>query len=173
MARNRPTGPIGSYPEVAAEEQPPVPTVDPPTTASAEGSAGGVVPGPAELPAPARLIFRGNTKPLVEVIALDFPFEWEGRLVDSVTVRRLTVAEVAEAVDQDEFEQHGIWAVFAAQCGLPVAVLRGMIEDDGARVMDANHRFLPRAFAAIVAHAENAATASVRTPASGAATSPG
>ncbi|MDC7787374.1 phage tail assembly protein [Rhodoplanes tepidamans] len=125
-------------------------------------------PAPAAArPLPAeRLAFKGRARE--EVIALDWPFERDGNVVETITVRRLTVAEVAEVVDSGALAEHGLWAVWAAQAGLTVGELRGLDEDDGGRVTEACNRFLPRVFAATLAGTADAATSSGPTSATGA-----
>ncbi|RAI31234.1 hypothetical protein CH338_26205, partial [Rhodoplanes elegans] len=121
-------------------------------------------PLPAE-----RLKFAG--RPREETITLDWPFERDGAVVETVTVRRLTVAEVAEVVDSGALAEHGLWAIWATQAGLTIGELRGLDEDDGQRVTEVADRFLPRAFAA-VSGGSSAANGSAVSPPSGAATSP-
>lgn len=164
-----PNKPIDAYPPVAPTEQPVLPPVDPdgavpvPPAADAEQAA----PLPVE-----RLAFRPGAKPLSEDVLLDWPFEWQGRVVDRVTVRRLTVAEVGDLADSGDLQRLGMWAFYAAQTGLPAGVLRGLIEDDGDRVTDANRRFLPSAFAATLTRLDDAAISSSPTTTSGEPTSP-
>jgi len=91
----------------------------------------------------ARLVFTGSAAWSKEVL-LDFPFEWEGRVVDTITVRRLTTAEMGEVVTRtgEGFDQ---WDVFAAMTRLPAAVLRGLEAGDGDAVTGVAWDFLPRA----------------------------
>jgi hypothetical protein len=155
------------------------PVIPPPGSPDAARRAGAasaapVQAAPVAAPLPLeRLAFTGGRKPATETVPLDFPFERDGVLIEAVTVRRLTVADVADAVDGPDYAQHGIWALYAAQAGLPIGVLRGLDEDDGDRVLEVARRFLPRVFAAILAVTADAATSSMPTPESGAATSPG
>lgn len=79
-----------------------------------------------------------------EVIGLDYPFTWEGREITEVTVRRLTVGEVNTLLDRVATEKIRTMDIFAIMCGLPAAVLRGLDDDDGRRVMEVANRFLPR-----------------------------
>ena len=91
----------------------------------------------------ARLVFTGTAAWSKEV-PLDFPFEWEGRVIDTITVRRLTTAEMGEVVTRagGGFDQ---WDVFAAMTGLPAAVLLGLEAGDGDMVTEVAWDFLPRA----------------------------
>lgn len=162
-----PTKPIESYPDVRPEERPALPPVDPagaPTTAAAADA----VPLPAE-----RLAFRPRAgKAAEETVPLDYPFERDGVVIDSITVRRLTVAEVAEVADAGDAKALGMWAFYAVQTGLPVGVLRGLDEDDGDRVVEVARRFLPRAFRAMLNRSDGEETSSSPSPEPGAATSP-
>lgn len=75
-------------------------------------------------------------------IPLDFPFEWEGRVVDTITMRRLTVAEAGEMVDALP-EDFDFWDFYSLMCDLPAAVLRGLIDADGKKVSEVGYDFLP------------------------------
>lgn len=112
-----------------------------------EGGAAPAAEGPQHSPAKgketARLAFAGGAVWSKDV-PLAFPFEWEGRVVDKITVRRLTTAEMGDVVarsgqDFDQFD------VFAAMTGLPAAVLRGLEAGDGDEVTGVAWDFLPRA----------------------------
>ncbi len=106
----------------------------------------------AELPvAPARpaatktvatLDFTGG-KPWERHVPLDFPFVWEGREIATITVRRLTTAEMGAIVERHgaDFDQ---WDIFAVMTGLPAAVLRGLESGDGDAVTEVAYDFLPR-----------------------------
>lgn len=93
-------------------------------------------------PVAARLEFVGD-KAWTKVVPLEFPFRLNGEIVSSVTLRRLTTAEIGEVVDRlgDKF---GRWDLVAAMAGLPVEVLRGLEGGDGDEVMEAGFGFLPR-----------------------------
>ncbi len=82
--------------------------------------------------------------PTVE-IPLQYSFVLDGRTVDAIIVRRLTVAEVGDVVDQlpDDFDNFDI---FAHMTGLPAPVLRGLVDVDGQALVDAGYDFLPLAF---------------------------
>lgn len=165
-----PNKPIDDYPVVAEGDKPVVPPVEPGASLAAAVPADAPADVRAPLPAE-RLTFRPGKKPLSETIELEYPFEWNGELVESITVRRLTVAEVADIADVD-FERFGLWAIYAAQAGLPVGVLRGLVEDDGDRFTAVSRGFLPRAFAVTLTTLAAGETPSSPTPASGAPTSP-
>jgi hypothetical protein len=90
----------------------------------------------------ATLAFTGG-KAWSKVVPLDFPFEYEGRTVAEITVRRLTTAEMGEVASRhgDELDQ---WDIFAVMTGLPAAVLRGLEAGDGDEVTGVAYDFLPR-----------------------------
>lgn len=93
------------------------------------------------LPPPAKLNFVGG-KAWSTAVPLDFPFDLEGRVVEEISLHRLTTAEMGEIVDRlgTTFTR---WDMVAAMSGLPVEVLRGMEAGDGDRVMEAGIHFLP------------------------------
>lgn len=92
---------------------------------------------------PAKLNFVGG-KAWTKTVPLDFPFEYEGRVVSEITVHRLTTAEMGDVVDRlgTAFTR---WDLIAAMAGLPVEVLRGLEAGDGDAVMEAGIDFLPKA----------------------------
>lgn len=104
-------------------------------TATADAS-----PAPT-LPPAAKLNFVGG-KAWTTAVPLDFPFDLAGRVVEEVSLHRLTTAEMGELVDRlgTTFTR---WDMVAAMAGLPVEVLRGMEAGDGDRVMEAGIHFLP------------------------------
>ncbi len=110
-------------------------------SSNAEGSTGTPTP-PAPVKASASLVFTGG-KTWSKDVPLDFPFEWDGREVTSITVRRLTTAEMGDVVGRagSNFDQ---WDVFAAMTGLPADVLRGLEAGDGDAVTGVAWDFLPR-----------------------------
>jgi hypothetical protein len=141
----RPTRPVEAYPPADPTELPPPP---PP---GAEGEAAAIAASPASAKAAER--------PRAEVASLRFldpgalsravplahPFEHEGGVVDVVTVRRLTVAEVGAVMERyGADDQIELFDFYAAMSGLPAAVLRGLIDDDGAEVVAAARPLLPR-----------------------------
>lgn len=81
------------------------------------------------------------------LIPLEYPFERDGGVVDSITMRRLTVIEVGEVFDAlpEDFDFYDIYAVMADQ---PAAVLRGLIDVDGEKIAEIGYSFLPRRFRA-------------------------
>ncbi len=110
-------------------------------SSNAEASTGASTPS-APVKASATLVFTGG-KTWSKAVPLDFPFEWDGREVTSITVRRLTTAEMGDVVGRvgADFDQ---WDVFAAMTGLPADVLRGLEAGDGDAVTGVAWDFLPR-----------------------------
>jgi len=113
-----------------------------------DASAG---PAPAAAAAPAagrpqvaRLKFVGG-KPREASFDLEQPFEWEGGLVERITVRSLTVAEVDALVDTLP-ERFNFFEIYAGMCGLPAEVLRGLDDADGTRLAEVARPFFPRRF---------------------------
>jgi hypothetical protein len=138
-----PDRPLAEYPVVPPEELP----VAPPA-----GALGEPAPTPdaaPALPQPKRdevaaLQFL-EPAAIERVVPLAFGFVHEGQEVRSVTVRRLSVAGVGAVMEKfgpdDDID---VYAFYAAMTGLPAAVLRGMIDDDGAEVIAAARPMLPR-----------------------------
>jgi len=87
----------------------------------------------------------GNRPPLPVAVPLEYPFERDGVLVETITLRRLTVIEVGEVLDAlpENFDFYDIYAAMADQ---PAAVLRGLIDVDGEKVAEVGYSFLPRRF---------------------------
>jgi hypothetical protein len=97
-------------------------------------------------PAVAALEFVGEKKPRVE-IPLAYPFRWNGVVVETIVVRRLTVAEVGAfwdgLPDDGSYERSDLYGVM---CGLPGEVIRALPDVDGLRVTEVCFDFLPRVF---------------------------
>ncbi len=103
------------------------------------------VPKAVSRPAPevASLTFVGANKPFRE-IALRFPFEWEGRRVDTITVHRLSVQQLGDFFETlPDDGAYDRMAVYGLMCGLPAAVIRALPDADGAAVTGACFDFLP------------------------------
>lgn len=94
-------------------------------------------------------------------VALRYPFEWGGREVRTVAVRRLTVAEFGAIVGERDVADLTLYDFYAAMTGLPADVLRGLIDEDGDEVSGACGPFL---------HPIIRAAFSVQIPESGGAT---
>lgn len=144
MPDHRPDKPLESYPEA---ELPPVPPE------GARGEAPAVAAAPIAAPAPrpeaARLDFLDPAAMTADV-AFVYPFRLDGREVRGCTIRRLTTAEVGAVIEAiPEGEAYDLYAFVSAMTDLPAPVLRGLIDDDGAEVLERARPFLPRAVAAI------------------------
>lgn len=75
-------------------------------------------------------------------VPLKYPFRLEGAVIDQITVRRLTIGELEVLVSGANGLSY--MAVYAVMTGLPVEVLRGLIDEDGDAVTEAAYDFLPR-----------------------------
>jgi len=78
------------------------------------------------------------------VVPLKFPFRFRGAVVDSVTVRRLTIGQVSSLVGRVGGGEVSTFDIYAQMTALPAPVLRGMISDDGTAVTNVAYGFLPR-----------------------------
>lgn len=76
------------------------------------------------------------------VIALDYPFRLDDKLIEAIEVKRLSMRAVSDLVATDRHRD--LYEIYAEMTGLPAAVVRGLDADDGDRVMEAGWRFLPR-----------------------------
>lgn len=78
-------------------------------------------------------------------VALRHPFRLDGRVVDSVEVRKLSAGEVGRIVgDRGQDDRIELYEFYAVMTGLPASVLRGLPDDDNGAVVDAARPFLPR-----------------------------
>lgn len=135
---SRPTRPIQEYPQVSADEMPPVPPVLPdepeaPAPAAPPAAA-------AAAPAVADLDFVATRSALV-------PLKWpyrrgDGTLVSEIVIRALTLAQMGELGTAGRLGD--LYEVYGAMCGVPAAELRGLDADDGSEVVDRAYPFLPR-----------------------------
>lgn len=80
------------------------------------------------------------------VVPLRHPFRRNGEIVRDITVRRLTVGEVGDLIDDRPGDMPDFFDIYAVMTGLPAAVLRGLIDIDGEMVAGACYDFLPRYF---------------------------
>ncbi len=82
------------------------------------------------------------------VVPLNFPFDHPdyGRVTE-ITVRRLSVGEVGELIDNLPKGQPDNFWIYARQTGFAEEVLRGLVDIDGEAVTDVCFDFLPRVFA--------------------------
>ncbi len=82
-------------------------------------------------------------------IALAFPFRLDGVEIRTLTARMLSVGEMRDVgVGMEETGDDDVDVVYAAMVGLPVEVLRGLMDEDLDRVVTACAPFLPRAMQA-------------------------
>ncbi len=96
-----------------------------------------------ETPAVPKIEFAPNDRPRFRDVPLDFPLLVDGETVDTVTVRRLTAAEVGEMQDAmgvDGFQFERLMAAFTDQ---PQEVLDALDQDDFAEVSETVLDFLP------------------------------
>ncbi len=102
-------------------------------------------------PLMAVLEFIGEKKPFVE-IPLTYPFRWDGRDITTIVVRRLTVQQIGDYVDDlGDAADLDRMAIYGLMTGLPAAVLRSLPDPDGTEVTNCCFNFLPRMFGGGVA----------------------
>lgn len=80
----------------------------------------------------------------VKTIPLSFPFRLDGRVVSEIKVRRLRIGDVDRFIQKARGNGFSTFDVYAEMTGFPVAVLRGLVDEDGDSVTDACFSFLPR-----------------------------
>lgn len=117
--------------------------VTPPAGAPDHRPESGAAAGAAFAPAAEALDFLDPAAG-AKTIPLGFPFRHAGAEIRSIRIRRLTVTEVAAWAKENAAGRADAFDLYAAMAGLPAAVLRGLEADDGARLMEAAHDFLPR-----------------------------
>jgi hypothetical protein len=115
-------------------------------TEALDNSQPDVGQSPAEKPEVAALDFLSDAGTREVAITLDHPFRFDGRDIRTIKVRKLTVVEVAEVSGRAGRTGFDIYEIYAAMTGLPAAVLRGLLDDDGEAVIGKAYDFLPRAF---------------------------
>ncbi|QFT70681.1 hypothetical protein FIU93_28110 [Labrenzia sp. THAF35] len=96
----------------------------------------------------AELDFLSEPDTRVSRVPLEHAFTWEGKKVDAIYVRRLTVAQVGQLASKLQSGAFDRYDIYAAQTGFPAAVLRGLMDDDGDAVTERCQDFFPRAFRA-------------------------
>lgn len=91
-----------------------------------------------------------SSKPRSETVALDWPIELDGKVVETVTISRLSVAQVerffAEYADLKERDPAAASKLQLPMCDVDPAVIAMLDDDDGVRVSEVIARFLPRRF---------------------------
>ncbi len=136
-ANHRPTRPLEVYPDA---EPLPLPPIDPPGGAAAQAAPA----EPARKPLEVAVLRFLDPGAMQTEIPLAFPFEWDGREVRSITVRRLATAEVGAVMDAIPVgEEYDVHTFIAAMSGLPAPVLRALIEDDAEEVIAKARPLLP------------------------------
>lgn len=147
-----PTAPVSPEPIYAAEDEIPLPPEEmfaelDNSGAAIESTSAGPTAAPVQAgPTVAVLEFVGEKKPFVEV-PLTYPFKWDGVVVETIVVRRLTVQAMGDFWDGLPTDgRYDRMDVYAAMCGLPAPVIRALPEPDGTRVTEACFDFLPRDF---------------------------
>ncbi len=96
----------------------------------------------------AELDFLSDPETRVHRVPIDHAFNWDGKKIDAIYVRRLTVAQVGQLASKLQAGVSDRYDIYAAQTGLPAAVLRGLMDDDGDAVTEKCQDFFPRAFRA-------------------------
>lgn len=113
-------------------------------------NSGGKVADPASAAAPAiakveaeieELEFLGDVHQ--RQISLQYPFRFKGNEVHAITVQRLRIGDVDRFIQRARGGSFSTFDIYAAMTGLPVGVLRGLIDVDGDAVTEACFDFLP------------------------------
>ena len=76
-------------------------------------------------------------------ISLQYPFRFKGNEVHAITVQRLRIGDVDRFIQRARGGSFSTFDIYAAMTGLPVGVLRGLIDVDGDAVTEACFDFLP------------------------------
>lgn len=88
-------------------------------------------------------------KPRSKVVPLDWPIEYDGKTYDSVTVSRLTAAQVAAFYERlRETVKQGDAPARFSMFDVPDVVLDALDDDDAVQINEVVERFLPRGFRA-------------------------
>ena len=99
---------------------------------------------PEEQPAPfEELDFIGDGHK--RIVPLAHPFRRAGGEVRSIEVRRLRIGEIDTILRNMGDRPLSLFDIYAQMCGQPIAVLRGLVDEDGDAVTAAAFDFLPRA----------------------------
>ncbi len=103
---------------------------------------------PAEEPAAEAdvLDFVSSTHELA--VPLKHAFRLNGKVVDTIVVKRLTLGQVDTFVRRAAASSFSTFDIYAVMTGMPASVLRGLVDEDGDAVVDAAYDFLPRALKA-------------------------
>lgn len=110
-------------------------------------SAASAAPAPLPVSNRPRKALRFVSGQYQMTVPLKFPFEDDGLgLVDAITIRRLTVGEVGEVLDERTGDEPDNFDIYAKMTGLPADVLRGLMDVDGEEVSRVCFDFLPLIF---------------------------
>ena len=96
----------------------------------------------------ADLDFLSDPETRVARVPLVHAFNWQGKKIDAIYVRRLTVAQVGQLASKLQGGAFDRYDIYAAQTGLPAHILRGLLDDDGDAVTEKCQDFFPRVFRA-------------------------
>lgn len=129
------------------DAQTPIAEIPLPPAALVEEMVANDAPAVRKPPREVAVLTFAGTKAMAVEVPLDFPFYWDGALVETVTVRRLTTQAVTDLADRLGTEIE-LFDVYGAMTGLPPSVLRGLEATDGTRVTEVAYDFLPRALRA-------------------------
>ncbi|PWV97697.1 hypothetical protein DFR52_106222 [Hoeflea marina] len=97
---------------------------------------------------PAKLDFIGTGHFLTIPLKHPFHHPETGKPVTEITIRRLLTSEMEDAIAGALDGEFSNFILYARMTGLSVPILRGLIDEDGARVTDAAYDFLPPVFRA-------------------------
>lgn len=132
---DKPVKPLDAYPPATPEDLPPLPPADAPDRESA----------PSRPPHEIAVLQFVDPGAVSRTVPLRHPFIWGEKVIDAITVRRLSVAEVGliteEMIAAKDFD---LYRYYEAMAGFPAPVLRGLIADDGEDVINTAIPFLPR-----------------------------
>lgn len=81
-----------------------------------------------------------------KTVPLRYGFIKNGEQVEKIFVRRLSIGEVGDLIDQYAGVAVPKWELYAAMTGYTAAELRGLIDTDGDDVTGTAYDFLPRIF---------------------------
>ena len=89
-------------------------------------------------------------------VPLEFPFEHPTLgVVENITVRRLSVGEVGDMLDERPDMMPDFFDIYERMTGVPAAVLRGLVDVDGEAVSGVCFDFLPRLYRPILSVASS------------------
>ncbi len=100
---------------------------------------------PAAKAQPAHATLDFVDPPIAATVDLQYPFRLDGKVIETITIRRLTLGEVGAVIDARGAAANR-YDCYAVMTGLPAEVLRGLVDVDGEAVVEAAYGFLPRLF---------------------------